>query len=149
MILHPEFSLATATCHGYALLLTRSYVALIKSKRLKLPCLITCGNFLPMVPSGLILITSLILHPNPPLCTSLRLSRLPREMFQSPCTSLPTVAIFWSKWMAGRQIYVLSKCSPERPKVCEPPTANNLGISKGSAITDNRVVSTPALLECP
>ena len=42
-----------------------------------------------------------------------------------------------------------SKCAPERLKGCKPPTLNTLGLSKGSYMSSNEVISTPALLVCP
>ena len=65
----------------------KSDFPLMGSKRLKLPWLVTCGIMPIFVLDGCILMPLLLFLPNPIICTSLRFSRLPRDMFQSNMSS--------------------------------------------------------------
>ena len=97
-----------------------------------------------MVLGGFIPMPSLILRPNTPILTSVRLSRLNRKMFWSPFPRLSMVVPAWLEWMTIGWLVVLSKHAPELPKGYElPPTAKYL---YPSAIIDNEIVSTPSWL---
>ena len=113
--------------------------------KLKLPCPVTCGQLLPIFPGWFTPIRSLLLCPSPLLITSVRITRLPKWMFRSPCPRMSMVAVFWLHWIKVGGPVVSSKHNPEPPEGCEPPTTNNLG-SKDSVLIGNKVVSTPARL---
>ena len=83
MLSHPCFLLVAESCHRGALLLDKSK-ATVKNNS-KLPCIITCGQFLPMVTGGFVPMASSLLRPNPPLHASVRLSRLLRWVLLSMC----------------------------------------------------------------
>ena len=89
----PGFSLIPAPYHDKNLLLDKSGVPLRDLKMLKLPGLATCGQLTPMVPGGFILMLLLPLCPMHYLLTSLKISILNGDMFQSPCPHL-TVVVF-------------------------------------------------------
>ena len=86
----PGFSIIIATCHD-TLLLEKPDVFLMGSKRLKLPCPVTCGVIPPMVHGGFILMPSLSFRKIPPLCNSVQLTRIKMEIFWSPYPRLSMV----------------------------------------------------------
>ena len=71
MLTHLEFSLIAASWHNNALLLENSDIP--RKNNSKLPCMVTCGELLLMVPSGFILVSLLLLRPNTLIGTSLQL----------------------------------------------------------------------------
>ena len=96
ILLPPGFSpsIITAPFHN-ALLLVKFEVPMMVSKRLNIPCLVTCGLMTTMVLYGLTLISSLLFRKIPPLCSSVLLPILTREISQSPCTHMSIVALTW------------------------------------------------------
>ena len=85
------------------------------------------------------------LRPIPHLCTSGRLSRLPRGAFQSPFPHMENVLVAWLEWVSGGLLVVSSKLTKVHLKGCNPPIIIISG-PKGSTMRGNEVFSTPARL---
>ena len=96
-----------------------------------------------MVPSGFILMPSLLLRNISPLFTSVQLSILTRDIFQSPCPHMSMLVVAYLEFIMVLWLVVSSKRAPERWKGCESPTANNLG---SLVIIENYMFSTPSRL---
>ena len=126
MIPPSRFSLLLIAAPFHNTLLLEKYDApLMGSKRLKLPHRVTCRIMPPMVPGGFILMPSLLINPNPPLCTSVQQSRRPREISQSAFPHLAIVLVAWLEWMMVEWLVVSPNRAPEIPKGCDPPTVKS------------------------
>ena len=81
-------------------------------------------------------------------CGSVRLFRMLREMLLSPYPHMEMLAVAWLEWIMGGLLVVSPKLVPLWSKGCDPTIANNLVLYKASAMSTNKFIYSPALLEC-